>query len=504
MNSEIFDPIENAVQQFFGLSYLFPYQRLVITNIFEAARIFHIPFTMPDISLLFDDTFESDNSNNAGRHIVILPTGAGKSLCFQLPALVLKGATLIIYPILSLMADQERRLKERGFDPVILRGGQTIEERMMFFEKVRSGKSRFIIATPEVLLNERLLNILKTLNIIHFVVDEAHCVSEWGESFRPKYREISTIIEAAQAPLLTAFTATASEQVLEKIEQYIFANCGSRKIIANPDRPNIYYSAQGCIVPNVAVRDILIKAQKPAIVFCSSRFGTEQLARYLRDDLSRNEIYFYHAGLQREEKTAIEQWFFNSEHGILVTTCAYGMGVDKPNVRTVIHRDCPPSVEAYVQESGRAGRDGLASQAILLFGPHYSSHIQRVYNAYGKIRMRRLFNYAYNISQCRRAMLLDLLKYDSALLSVPDTGCCDVCDNTAQAALREEFVVHAFIKKNSARYTMFEAAQILAQQKTLNISVKDAFTILNYLVRKGALQRMSIPLWKNRLIAKKR
>jgi ATP-dependent DNA helicase RecQ len=323
------DLLTKAAKEHFGLSYLFPYQRLTITNILEAAA------------------GVGEDRESLGRQIVILPTGAGKSLCFQLPAMLLPGPTLVLYPILSLMADQERRLKERGFSPVMLRGGQSVEEREEIWRRVKSGESPFIIANPEVLLTERTAPRLGELGISHLVIDEAHCVSEWGESFRPSYLRIGEIIEAVRNRqpgedpgrelLVTAFTATASAPVLEKIERHIFGGLGARRIIGNPDRSNIIYAARGSILKDLAVRDLLREYERPAIVFCSSRRRTERMAAFLRDrlstggppgelclaDLPREEVRFYHAGLSREEKTAVENWFFASKRGILTATCAY-------------------------------------------------------------------------------------------------------------------------------------------------------------------------------------
>jgi ATP-dependent DNA helicase RecQ len=291
-----------------------------VSNILEAAQAHGVPVRWPeteedpaeearDGDEDEDDEDKADSDREClGRQIVILPTGAGKSLCFQLPAMLAEGPTLVIYPILGLMSDQERRLEERGFSPVVLRGGQSGEEREAVWEKLRSGQSKFIIANPEVLLTPQVIARLEGLKIIHIVIDEAHCVSEWGESFRPSYLEIRKITEAAKAPIITAFTATASAQVLEKIETYIFGDSGALRIIGNPDRRNISYAARGCIVKNLAVRDLILKNQRPAIVFCSSRKGTEKLTGYLRNELSElgmpwaKEIRFYHAGLEREEK----------------------------------------------------------------------------------------------------------------------------------------------------------------------------------------------------------
>ncbi|MDR2785547.1 MAG: DEAD/DEAH box helicase [Treponema sp.] len=236
------DLLGKAAEELFGLPYLFPYQRLVISNILEASEESRRGGEDP-----------AGDRGAMGNQIVILPTGAGKSLCFQLPAMLLPGPTLVLYPILSLMADQERRLRERGFEPVLLRGGQSEEERRDIWEKLRSGKSRFIIANPEVLLSPKVLDRLGGLGIAHIVIDEAHCVSEWGESFRPSYLRIGEIIAACEAgetagetggtaggtegtretaggtikprrPLITAFTATASAPVLEKIGSYIFGD----------------------------------------------------------------------------------------------------------------------------------------------------------------------------------------------------------------------------------------------------------------------------------------
>jgi ATP-dependent DNA helicase RecQ len=226
VNTDFTDPISRAVKELFGMDYLFPYQRLVVGNILEAAAATGVKFrydmgaaeaevtateaaTEMDVDFSAADEVSDEDRAGMGRQIVILPTGAGKSLCFQLPAMMLEGATLVIYPILSLMADQERRLAERGFAPVILRGGQSAEEREVIWDKLKSGESRFIIANPEVLLTPKVLEMLGELGIVHIVIDESHCVSEWGESFRPSYLEIHKIVSAV-APAASAATASTA------------------------------------------------------------------------------------------------------------------------------------------------------------------------------------------------------------------------------------------------------------------------------------------------------
>jgi len=507
MNEDQYDPLGQAVKELFGLFYLFPYQRLVIANILEAAEASGIKVCWPGEGGGESDPFEHgsfSDRDNLGRQIVILPTGAGKSLCFQLPAMLMEGPTLVIYPILGLMADQERRLAEKGFSPVVLRGGQSREEREEIWRKLRSGESRFLIANPEVLLTQGILSRLKEMNIIHIVIDEAHCVSEWGESFRPSYLEIHEIIKAASAPLITAFTATAGAAVLEKIEKYIFGGGGAQRIIGNPDRKNIFYAAQGCILRNLAVRDLVLKNKRPAIVFCSSRPGTENLARYLRNEIAgrdlswKKEIRFYHAGLSREEKKETEDWFLHNGEAVLAATCAYGLGIDKSDIRTVIHRDCPPSVEAYLQESGRAGRDGNPSRAIFLWGPEDDRSLSRAGTGAARMRITRLMAFARDSDHCRREALLDLLDYEGEKDS-PGTACCDVCEREAHNFLREERPLLDFFHRNSRLFTSGEAAEILARAENIHWSENDAMEAINYFLGAGKLKRSKNLLWKNKI-----
>ena len=524
MNNDIFpDPLDSAVKSLFGLSYLFPYQRLVITNILEAAQAAGISVNWPDQEtgeIPAEEPAAEDLSDrvSTGRQIVILPTGAGKSLCFQLPAMLIDGLTLVIYPILSLMADQERRLREKGFEPVIIRGGQSREERDSIWEKLQGGHrpttcssgqtGKFIIANPEVLLTPQVKRQLEKIRVAHVVIDEAHCVSEWGESFRPSYLEIGSIINALKPPLVTAFTATASSPVLEKIGKYIFGNSEALQIVGNPDRPNISYSAKGCICRDLAVRDLLAVRARPAIVFCSSRPGTEKLARYLRNEFAEmgfnwhREIRFYHAGLNREEKTDVEKWFINNTEAVLCATCAYGMGVDKADVRTVIHRDCAPSVEAYLQEAGRAGRDGKQSRAILLWGPEDEAALARAKTSANHSRISALLRYAGDINLCRRHSLLALLDYD-ANGEVPENLCCDVCENKASAILREEISTMEFFHRNKRRFTSFEAASILAASKIIRWSEAEASMVIDFLLKTGKLKNIEHFPWKGKITVKK-
>ena len=499
------DALTEAAQKLFGLSYLFPYQRLVITNILEAAQASQAAQSSQSSQSADEDFSDRETS---GKQIVILPTGAGKSLCFQLPAMLLDGLTLVIYPILSLMADQQRRLHDRGFSPVTIRGGQSKEERNEIWQKLESGQAKFIIANPEVLLTPQVKQRLEKIKIKHIVIDEAHCVSEWGESFRPSYLEIGSIIKSLKAPLVTAFTATASTPVLEKIRKYIFSDSQVYQIVGNPDRPNISYSAKGCINRDLAVRDLLIKNSRPAIVFCSSRPGTEKLAHYLRNELEEmgydwfKEIRFYHAGLSREEKTETEKWLLHNTEAVLCSTCAFGMGVDKADVRTVIHRDCAPSVEAYLQESGRAGRDGKQSKAILLWGPDDEKALARTKTESDHSRLSTVLNYARDNKNCRRHSLISLLNYESDG-EVPEDLCCDVCcpeqNSQNSGNLREELSILNFFRKNKRRFTQAEASTVLAASETIRWSEEEVSRVISYMIKTGKLKRKKYFPWKDKI-----
>ncbi|MDR2072829.1 MAG: RecQ family ATP-dependent DNA helicase [Spirochaetaceae bacterium] len=513
------DPLNEAARKLFGLSYLFPYQRLVIANLVEAAKAEGISLKWPDKdcgSGGFDDPGdfngsgdpaggcdEGGESRGLGRQIVILPTGAGKSLCFQLPAMLMDGPTLVIYPILSLMADQERRLRERGFSPVLLRGGQDREERERIWAKLASGESKFIIANPEVLLSPRVEARLPEIGIVHTVIDEAHCVSEWGESFRPAYLEIHRILEKTGSPMVTAFTATASAPVLERIETYVFGGSGAHRIAGNPDRPNIEYRAKACILRDLAVRDLILANRRPAIVFCSSRSGTQKLARYLRNQFIEmgmtwaRELRFYHAGLDREEKKDIETWYLHNTEAVLVCTCAFGLGVDTADIRTVIHRDCPPSVEAYLQEAGRAGRDGKQSLAVFLWGPGDRERLRSL-EVHARERMARLFRYARDWQACRREGLLKLLDYEGTG-EKPEGRCCDACAGESSPLLREEESLRDFFRRNRRSYTLEEAALVLAQAETVRWSAGEAKEAVQALLQKGTLKKLTLPFWKNKI-----
>jgi len=464
------NPIDQVAKSAFNIDYLFPFQRLVVSNIIEGKD-----------------------------QIVILPTGAGKSLCFSIPAAFFEGPTLIIFPLLALMADQARRLESTGLGVEILRGGQSRREREGVFNACAAGKVRYLISNPETLIQENVIDRLPALNISHMVIDEAHTVAEWGMSFRPTYLKILEIKERAGIPQLSAFTATASEYIMNGLIDILFDGSPPHIVKAVPDRPNIFYSVHPALSKDHELRLLVPETERPAIVFCRSRTSAEMTARNLARAYPKIPVRFYHAGLSKEEKTTIEKWFFDSDDGVLASTCAYGMGVDKSNIRTVIHRDMPPSVEAYLQESGRGGRDRQPAYAVLLFGPSDRFRLSRPKDnkianddavtgdgpaaSVEERRYRAMLRYAASGSICRREYLL-------SLLSAEPEACfgCDVCSRQVTSALPGLEPVLRLISRYPRRFTAVEAANLLRGSQNRDIIDKRLWRIRGY----GSLSQWSV------------
>jgi ATP-dependent DNA helicase RecQ len=410
-NEEISDDfVTQTAFKNFGIKYLYPWQRLVVANILEA---YEYHKNIAD----YEDLGEADDSFCKGRQIVLLPTGAGKSLCFQIPALLLDGPSMIIYPLLALMSDQQRRMEEGSLRSVTFRGGQTEEEREENFRKIREG-AQIILANPEVLQSETLLNQLKDVGIKHIAIDEAHCVSEWGDSFRPAYLGLGNVIKVINPPVITAFTATASPQVLSRVAEILFD--GQAHIVrSESDRKNIIYYVRYAAAKKKEALLLASTEQRPMIIFCGTRNKTEDMARELNLCFGDGTARFYHAGLEKAEKDETEKWFYDSKDGVLCATCAYGMGVDKKDIKTVVHLVPSATAEAYIQEAGRGGRDGSIAKAILLWSLADSLD----YSVYAPGSRQAAMRDFAETKECRRQVLLDALGAEQAVCSG-----CDLCD----------------------------------------------------------------------------
>lgn len=480
---ETVDFLNTTAKKYFGLDYLFPWQRLVISNILEGCGYFKTAQGGGE-AIPAEDI--------PRRQIAILPTGAGKSLCFMLPGVLLEGVTLILFPLLSLLSDQKRRLEEQGIAAELIAGGMSREDRDEAWKRLGSGRSRFLLSNPETLIQPASLRRIVDLPISHFVIDEAHTIPDWGAGFRPALMRIPEIVEAAGPGMLSAFTATASDTILESIQNIIFKEEPAHVIRANPDRPNITYHVVPVLSKKRELRRLLggtcetggpaapqnpqgtsaaanpLRLPRPVLIFCGSRNTAEETASFLRSALGEEEVFFYHAGLSRREKKKTEEWFFNSNTGILAATTAYGMGVDKKNIRTVLHLDISRSVEAFLQESGRGGRDGKPAFSVLLMpldtlrnsenrrsldGVSPGSVPQK---SKGEERRERLVRALTDRATCVREGLLREMGSEPEFCSG-----CDVCGNSRPLFAEGEREILHFFRYSRFRYRRDRAAIFL-------------------------------------------
>ena len=489
----------------FGIKYLYPWQRLVVANILEAYEYWKH-------SSDYEDAGDASDSFCKGRQIVLLPTGAGKSLCFQIPALLLDGPSLIIYPLLALMSDQQRRMEEGSLRSVFFRGGQTDQERTENFQKIKDG-AQIILANPEVLQSQSLLEQLKEVGIKHIAIDEAHCVSEWGDSFRPAYLGLGNVIKTINPPMITAFTATASPTVLSRVSEILFD--GMAHIVrAESDRKNIRYYVRNTAAKKKEVLLLARTEERPMIIFCGTRNKAEDMAQELNVCFGQGTARFYHAGLEKEEKDDTEKWFYESRDGVLCATCAYGMGVDKKDIKTVVHLEASATAEAYIQEAGRGGRDGSIAKAILLWSLEDSLN----YSVYAKGSREAAMREFAETKDCRRQVLLDALGAEQAVCSG-----CDLCDARRAAAGQDDAArglaaqkrtqpsdwqtAYEIIKKSRNYYSEDEIESELFERmnsryrRALGINIwthKDTVEIVKQLKDSGKVELDNF-LWKGKL-----
>jgi RecQ family ATP-dependent DNA helicase len=372
--------------------------------------------------------------------LIVMPTGGGKSLCYQLPGLATEDLTIVVSPLIALMRDQWQRLTAAGHPVAMISSGMSDEAARNALARVR-GDARIVYCSPERFGSNVFLEALSQRRIDLIAVDEAHCVSEWGHDFRPDYLRLPQIADRLGRPTVMACTATATKPVAAEIASR-FGMRDPLQVRSGFDRPNLSFD----VVPlegkgSKARRQALLEAglgdaaNRPAIVYCGTRKDTDEVAVALRE--AGQSALAYHAGMQAEERTSVQQRFMGGEVDVIVATNAFGMGVDKADVRSVWHMAIPTSVEAYYQEAGRAGRDGLPARAVLLAmkadlgrlvrfneqrkgDPELAIAHERGWRAYHAIKA---FIYS---GRCRRRSLLD--HFGDRLAGAPLERCCDVCD----------------------------------------------------------------------------
>ncbi len=363
--------------------------------------------------------------------VVLMPTGGGKSLCYQIPALMLDGLTVVISPLIALMKDQVDALRANGVEAAFLNSTQSSREQVEVFQDVRSGKLKLLYVAPERLLQsgDQFLDFLRGINISLFAIDEAHCISSWGHDFRPEYLRLATLKkEFPQIPLI-ALTATADKLVRKDIfERLNIPN--AELFLSSFNRPNIYYGFEPKRNSYGQLLDYLEKRKdESGIIYCLSRSSVDSLAADLRDE--GFSALSYHAGLDKQTRDKHQESFLKDDTKIIVATIAFGMGIDKSNVRFVVHMDLPKNVESYYQETGRAGRDGLQSDALLFFSWADVVKLKGFAAVDGnaaqsaimlkKLDMMGKFG---DLTTCRRRFLLNYFSEESTA----DCGNCDNCN----------------------------------------------------------------------------
>jgi len=328
----------------------------------------------------------------------VMPTGSGKSAIYQIAALMIDGSTVIVSPLIALQKDQIASIQEMEIaDAAVLNSTLRVAERREAFERLAGGELEFLFLSPEQLVNEETFGRLKENPPSLFVIDEAHCISEWGHDFRPEYGRLAAAIESLGHPRVLALTATASPNVRDDIISRLGMQ-HTRVIVQGFDRPNIWIGVEAC--PDLETKNRLVVSrvrdmERPAIVYVATRGATEEVSGWLNAEGIRAGAY--HGGMKKAERDFVQDSFMNDRLEVIVATNAFGMGVDKPNVRTVIHYDVSESIDAYYQEVGRAGRDGRPSRAVLLYRPE-DIGVRRAMAAGGKLTEHEVEKVAGEVS----------------------------------------------------------------------------------------------------------
>ena len=377
-----------------------------------------------------DGQSEIVNAIISGKDVLaIMPTGGGKSLCFQLPALTLKGIVLVVSPLIALMRDQVSALKALGVNAGALTSGNTNEETETVFNDLENGNLKLLYIAPERLANIGTQRMLSKLPISFIAVDEAHCVSQWGHDFRPDYLRIGELRKLLNVPL-AAFTATADPETQNEIKDRLFDINNPEVFLQGFDRPNIHMSFSVKASPRKQVLDFVERRKgQSGIIYCGSRAKCETIAQALRS--SGHQALHYHAGMDAEDRRISERRFQLEDGLIVVATIAFGMGIDKPDIRYVIHADLPKSIEGYYQEIGRAGRDGEPAETMTLYGADdirlRRSQIDEglASNDRKKADHGRL-NALLGLAEARRCRRRVLLRYFGD--DIETCNNCDLCD----------------------------------------------------------------------------
>ena len=444
--------------------------------------------------------------------LAIMPTGGGKSLCYQIPALIFPGLTVVVSPLIALMKDQVEQLEASGVPALFLNSSLSWEEYQANIQRVRQGKIKLLYVAPETLLTPRLFDLLANLPLDCLTIDEAHCISEWGHDFRPEYRQLVGMRQRFPQAVCLALTATATQHVRQDIKTTL-GFTSANEFVASFDRDNLKIEVLPKTDPGAQTLEFLSQFPNQAgIIYCFSRKQVDDLSEFLSSHGYKTRPY--HAGLEDKARKTNQELFLRDDIQIIVATIAFGMGINKPNVRFVIHYDLPKSIEGYYQEIGRAGRDGLPSHCLLLYS--YSDVAKLRYFINQKTESERqianqhlaaLIDYAES-DTCRR---VPLLAYFGETYAADNCGMCDNClhDDGGQVEITipaQKFL--SCVKRSGERFAATHITHILTgaeNEKVLRYNHQTLSTfgigkeltrrqwlhLANQLVRKGLLEQSS-------------
>ena len=401
-----------------------------------------LPHTLPQIPLqVLKDVFGYDQFRplqeeiinhilNRRDALIVLPTGGGKSLCYQLPALIFDGVTVVVSPLISLMQDQVMQLQQRGIHAVFLNSTLSHPEYVATMQRVKRGEVRLLYVAPETLMRPEILLMLDESNVACLAIDEAHCISQWGHDFRPEYRQLVSVRERFKAAVCVALTATATPRVREDIKQSLKIQ-EDNEFIASFDRENLFIVVEPKVdVSKQALEFLYAHRGESGIIYCQTKRQVESLAHELVEH--GISALPYHADLDSETRRQNQEAFINGDTQVVVATIAFGMGIDKEDVRFVLHAGLPKEPESYYQEIGRAGRDGHRAECLLLFSygdvdtiHHFIDQGAPSEQAGRLERLRTLVDWATSI-ECRRK---GLLAYFGEEYENQNCGMCDNCLN---------------------------------------------------------------------------
>ena len=427
--------------------------------------------------------------------LAIMPTSAGKSICFQVPALMLDGITIVVSPLISLMYDQVTSLKEMGIQAILLNSAMTSLEYYQAIEQLQRGEVKLLYVAPERFEQEGFLEMMQGIQISMVAVDEAHCISQWGQDFRPSYQNIDTFVaQLPTRPIVAAFTATATPRVRLDIKQQLKLQ-NPFEVVTSFDRANLYF---GMEEPRDKMSRLLelIKEKESTIVFCNTRKEVEKVCEKLQKKGIAAD--WYHAGLSPEARSKVQEDFIFDRIDVIVATNAFGMGIDKSNVRKVIHYNMPKDIESYYQEAGRAGRDGEPAECILLYGAKdiiiNKFLVKQNEDKVGMAKLNEMIDYCRTV-RCLRGFMLDYFGQKD----IPDDcGHCTNCLNkvTLTDVTPQAQMILSCIIRMKERYGMSKVSEVLrgskrAEMKALHFDQLSTYGIMKDYSDKALKEFMS-------------